>query len=132
MQRAVSRPAKFRFIGIYSLIAVTVTLGIAFIFISRAPVAPLPTPTSAPNAYRDVTNIAQGDAGDCYFLAALLTVAATSPETVLNMARDNADGGYTVSASSYLTMPTHCSAGDFLQPSRSGGRSGGRQIDAEV
>ena len=29
-----------------------------------------------PDISGDLTNIAQGDAGDCYFLAALMTVAA--------------------------------------------------------
>lgn len=50
-----------------------------------------------PNISGNLTNIKQGDAGDCYFLAALMTVAAQSPETILNMVRDNGDGTYTIS-----------------------------------
>ena len=50
-----------------------------------------------PNISGDLTNIEQGDAGDCYFLAALLTVAARAPETILNMVHDNGNGTYTVS-----------------------------------
>ncbi|MET1065156.1 MAG: C2 family cysteine protease, partial [Arthrobacter sp.] len=50
-----------------------------------------------PNISGDLTNIKQGDAGDCYFLAALMTVAARSPETILNMVHDNGDGTYTIS-----------------------------------
>ncbi|WP_167467935.1 C2 family cysteine protease [Arthrobacter oryzae] len=50
-----------------------------------------------PNISGDLTNIAQGDTGDCYFLAALMTVAARSPETVLKMVHDNGNGTYTIS-----------------------------------
>ena len=50
-----------------------------------------------PDISGNLTNIAQGDTGDCYFLAALLTVAARAPETILNMVHDNGDGTYTVS-----------------------------------
>jgi hypothetical protein len=50
-----------------------------------------------PDISGDLTNIKQGDAGDCYFLAALMTVAARSPETVLNMVHDNGDGTYNIS-----------------------------------
>lgn len=50
-----------------------------------------------PNISGDLTNIKQGDTGDCYFLAALLTVAARSPDTVLNMVHDNGNGTYTIS-----------------------------------
>ncbi|WP_090955977.1 C2 family cysteine protease [Arthrobacter sp. ov118] len=50
-----------------------------------------------PNISGDLTNIVQGDAGDCYFLAALMTVAAREPETIMNMVRDNGDGTYTIS-----------------------------------
>lgn len=45
----------------------------------------------------DLTNIEQGDVGDCYFLAALLTVAARAPDTIVNMVHDNGNGTYTVS-----------------------------------
>ena len=120
---------RFRAIGIYSLSAVIVLLGIAF-FISRTAVEPGTTPNPVasgpsvsnpsvsgratyqqvpnqvlfaldsagnPDIAGDLTNIKQGDAGDCYFLAALMTVAARSPETVQNMVQDNGDGTYTVS-----------------------------------
>ena len=126
MKRPASRQAKFRTIGIWSLAAAVVIVGITLIFVSHAPVAPiLPgaagPPGSNPSAkgatYQkvpnqvlfaldsagnpdisgDLTNIEQGDAGDCYFLAALLTVAARSPETILNMVHDNGNGTYTVS-----------------------------------
>ena len=50
-----------------------------------------------PNISGDLTNIVQGDAGDCYFLAALMTVAAREPETIVNMVHDNGDGTYTIS-----------------------------------
>ena len=50
-----------------------------------------------PDISGNLTNIAQGDTGDCYFLAALLTVAARAPGTILNMVHDNGDGTYTVS-----------------------------------
>ncbi|CAH0143808.1 hypothetical protein SRABI26_00535 [Arthrobacter sp. Bi26] len=132
MQRAVSRPAKFRALIISSLIAVVVIFGIAFVSISRSTVAPFSGPApipgqsgrpvsnpaatgratfqkvpnrvlfaldsaGQPDISEDLDNIKQGDAGDCYFLAALMTVAARSPETVLNMVHDNADGTYTIS-----------------------------------
>jgi len=129
MKRAAFGSAKFRSIGILSLIAVVVILGIALIFIYRATVAQNPSsapeasaPAGAnpavsratyqkvpnqvlfaldsagkPNISGDLTNIAQGDAGDCYFLAALMTVAAREPDTILNMVDDNGDGTYTVS-----------------------------------
>jgi len=129
MKRAAFGSAKFRSIGILSLIAVVVILGIALIFIYRATVAQNPSsapeasaPAGAnpavsratyqkvpnqvlfaldsagkPNISGDLTNIAQGDAGDCYFLAALMTVAAREPDTILNMVHDNGDGTYTVS-----------------------------------
>jgi hypothetical protein len=132
MERAVSRPGKYRAIVISSLIAVVLILGIAFIFISRSTVAPYSGPPTTPGASGapvsnpavsgkatfkkvpnqvlfafdsagrpdisgDLTNIQQGDAGDCYFLAALMTVAARSPETVLNMVHDNGNGTYTIS-----------------------------------
>lgn len=142
MKRAVSRPARLRAIGIYSLIALIVVVGLALILKSRstltpdsaltAPIpgtgAPTPTPGASglpannptvsgratyqqvpnqvlfaldsagkPNISGDLTNIAQGDTGDCYFLAALMTVAARSPETVLKMVHDNGNGTYTIS-----------------------------------
>ncbi|HSN37514.1 MAG TPA: C2 family cysteine protease [Arthrobacter sp.] len=50
-----------------------------------------------PDISGDLTNIKQGDTGDCYFLAALLTVAARAPDTVQNMIQDNGNGTYTVS-----------------------------------
>ena len=130
MKRAVSGPVRVRTIGIYSLIAVIVVLGIT-LFISQRAVTPIPGTASAPAAsvppvsnpsvrgatYRkvpnqvlfaldsagnpdisgDLANIAQGDVGDCYFLAALLTVAARAPDTILNMIHDNGNGTYTVS-----------------------------------
>jgi hypothetical protein len=118
--------ARIRAMVTYSLIAMIVILGIAYIFISRSTVAPLPgvsgpsannpkvsgravyqkVPNQVlfaldgagkPNISGDLTNIKQGDAGDCYFLAALMTVAARSPETVLNMVHDNGNGTYTIS-----------------------------------
>ncbi|WP_277527041.1 C2 family cysteine protease [Arthrobacter sp. ES3-54] len=117
--------AKFQTIVICSLIAVIVILGIAYLFISRSNVSPIPgasgpqgnNPTVSgratyqkvpnqvlfahdsagkPNISGDLTNIKQGDAGDCYFLAALMTVAARSPETILNMVHDNGNGTYTI------------------------------------
>jgi hypothetical protein len=118
--------ARIRAMVTYSLIAMIVILGIAYIFISRSTVAPLPGASGPsannpkvsgravyqkvpnqvlfaldgagkPNISGDLTNIKQGDAGDCYFLAALMTVAARSPETVLNMVHDNGNGTYTIS-----------------------------------
>ncbi|MEC5191488.1 hypothetical protein RCH17_001878 [Arthrobacter sp. MP_M7] len=50
-----------------------------------------------PDISGNLTNIAQGKVGDCYFLAALLTVAARAPETISNMVHDNGNGTYTVS-----------------------------------
>ena len=126
MQRPASMSAKFRAIVTYSLIAVIVILGVGYIFVSRSTVTPLPgasgpsgnNPTVSgratyqkvpnqvlfavdsagkPNISGDLTNIKQGDAGDCYFLAALMTVAARSPETILNMVHDNGNGTYTIS-----------------------------------
>lgn len=43
----------------------------------------------------NLTNIRQGDAGDCYFLASLMAVAKSSPETIKALVRDNGDGTYT-------------------------------------
>lgn len=40
------------------------------------------------------SNIRQGKAGDCYFLAALMAVAHSSPETILSIVRDMGDGTY--------------------------------------
>jgi Calpain family cysteine protease len=131
MKRAAFRSAKFRTIGIYSLIAVLVIVGITLILIPRTAFMPFQNPASTPGASAspgsnpsvkgatfqkvpnqvlfaldgagkpnisgDLTNIAQGDTGDCYFLAALLTVAARSPDTILNMVHDNGDGTYTIS-----------------------------------
>src|SRR5262249_9892725 len=42
------------------------------------------------------TDIHQGLAGDCYFLAAVSTVAHQSPGTIKNMFIDNGDGTYTI------------------------------------
>ena len=56
-----------------------------------------------PDISGDLKNIKQGDAGDCYFLAALMTVAARSPETVLNMVHDNGDGTYTIHSTASMT-----------------------------
>lgn len=50
-----------------------------------------------PDISGNLTNISQGDTGDCYFLAALMTVAARAPETILNMVHDNGNGTYTIS-----------------------------------
>lgn len=40
--------------------------------------------------------IRQGNIGNCYFLAALASVAATNPQAIKNMIKDNGDGTYTV------------------------------------
>lgn len=40
--------------------------------------------------------IRQGTLGNCYFLAALASVAATDPESIQKMIKDNKDGTYTV------------------------------------
>ena len=125
MERAVSRPAKFRAAVIFSVIAVMVILGIAWIVNTRPPVTPPPGASGAPvsnpsvsgratfqkvpnqvlfalddsgnpDVSGDLTNIKQGDAGDCYFLAALMTVASRAPATVVNMVHDNGNGTYTV------------------------------------
>lgn len=40
--------------------------------------------------------IQQGTIGNCYFQAALLSVAASKPATILSMIHDNKDGSYTV------------------------------------
>lgn len=131
MKRTVSRQANYRAIGIYSLIALLIIVGIVSPFNSRATFLPAPNPTSGadgsvppvssptakgadfqnipnqvlfaldsagkPDISGDLTNIAQGTSGDCYFLAALLTVAARAPDTILNMVHDNGNGTYTVS-----------------------------------
>ena len=126
MQRAESMSAKFRTIVTCSLIALIVILGIAYIWIYRTTVTPILGPSGLPesnptvsgratyqrvpdqvlfaldsagkpNISGDLTNIAQGDTGDCYFLAALMTVAARSPETILNMVHDNGNGTYSIS-----------------------------------
>ena len=118
--------AKFRSTVSYSLIVLIVILGIAYIWMYRTTATPILGPTGLPgsdpvvsgratyqsvpdqvlfardsagkpNISGDLTNIAQGDTGDCYFLAALLTVAAKAPDTILNMVHDNGDGTYTVS-----------------------------------
>ena len=127
MERAVSRPARFRAAVIFSAIAVVVILGIAWIVNTRSTVPPPPPGASGapvsnpsvsgratfqkvpnqvlfalddsgkPDLSGDLTNIKQGDAGDCYFLAALMTVASRAPATVLNMVHDNGNGTYTIS-----------------------------------
>lgn len=131
MKRTLSRQAKYRAIGIYSLITLLVIVGIMSLFNSQATFLPAPNATSAaggsvppvsnpaakgadfqnvpnqvlfaldgagkPNISGDLTNVEQGDTGDCYFLAALLTVAARTPDTIANMVHDNGNGTYTVS-----------------------------------
>ncbi|MCI9869445.1 C2 family cysteine protease [Arthrobacter humicola] len=126
MERAGSRPAKIRAAVIFSVVAVMVILGIAWIVTTRSPVTPPPGASGAPvsnpsvsgratfqkvpnqvlfalddsgnpDLSGDLTNIKQGDAGDCYFLAALMTVASRAPATVLNMVHDNGNGTYTIS-----------------------------------
>jgi hypothetical protein len=125
MERAVSRP-KFRAVVIFSVVAVMVILGIAWVVSTRSTVTPPPGASGAPagnpsvsgranyqkvpnqvlfaldnsgnpDVSGDLTNIKQGDAGDCYFLAALMTVASRAPAAVLNMVHDNGDGTYTIS-----------------------------------
>jgi hypothetical protein len=41
-------------------------------------------------------DVAQGGIGNCYFLAALATIAAQCPATIQDMIKDNGDGTYTV------------------------------------
>jgi hypothetical protein len=125
MERAVSRP-KFRAVVIFSVVAVMVILGIAWVVSTRSTVTPPSGASGAPasnpsvsgratyqkvpnqvlfaldnsgnpDVSGDLTNIKQGDAGDCYFLAALMTVASRAPAAVLNMVHDNGDGTYTIS-----------------------------------
>jgi hypothetical protein len=131
MKRVVSRQAKYRAIGICSLVTVLVIGGITSLFGSGAQFLLAPSGTSAaggsvpavssptvkgatfrkvpnqvlfaldsagkPVISGDLKNISQGDTGDCYFLAALLTVAARAPDTIVNMVHDNGNGTYTVS-----------------------------------
>lgn len=42
------------------------------------------------------TDVAQGEAGNCYFLATLAAVAAKNPDHIRDMIRDNGDGTYDV------------------------------------
>lgn len=127
MKRAAFVTSKFWAIAVPSLIAVAVILGLGLVFLYRATVTPnpgsaasappgsnpsagratyqsvpdqvlfAPNPDGTPNISGDLANISQGDAGDCYFLAALMTVAAREPDTVQNMVHDNGNGTYTVS-----------------------------------
>ena len=55
------------------------------------------------------TDVAQGDVGNCGFMAALASVAKTSPQFISNMFVDNGDGTYTVrfyngSTPAYVTV----------------------------
>lgn len=43
-----------------------------------------------------ITDIQQGDLGDCYFLSALATTVSHDPAAIQNMFTDNGDGTYTV------------------------------------
>jgi hypothetical protein len=122
MKRAASRQAKYQTVAIYSFIAVAAIVGIT-LFVTYQTIPPTASTPSGdnpsvhgatfqkvpnqvlfaldsagqPNISGDLKNIEQGDAGDCYFLAALLTVAARQPSTILNMVHDNGNGTYTIS-----------------------------------
>ena len=69
--------------------------------------ADVPTVTSASFTYRDSTgnlfngtpsrnDAKQGQVGDCYFIASLVSIADENPNAVRNMFIDNFDGTYTV------------------------------------
>jgi hypothetical protein len=127
MKRAAFKSTKFWAIGIPALIAVTVILGIGLVVLYRTTISSSPGPAGSappgsnpsagratyqsvpdqvlfasnpdgtPNISGDLANISQGDAGDCYFLAALMTVAAREPDTIQNLVHANGDGTYTMS-----------------------------------
>lgn len=44
----------------------------------------------------DISDVRQGDVGDCYFLAVLAAIARLRPEFIKGMVKDNGDGTYTV------------------------------------
>ncbi|BAU12114.1 unknown protein [Leptolyngbya sp. NIES-3755] len=46
--------------------------------------------------YPSITDVEQGDLGDCFFLTALATTAAHNPAAIQNMFIDNGDGTFTV------------------------------------
>src|SRR5262249_3430423 len=52
---------------------------------------------------QDASN--QGQVGDCYFLAAMDSMAATNPQGVKDMIKDNKDGSYTVTFPSDTKNP---------------------------
>lgn len=69
--------------------------------------ADVPTVTNASFTYRDSTgnlfngspsrnDAKQGQVGDCYFIASLVSIADKNPDAVRNMFIDNFDGTYTV------------------------------------
>lgn len=69
---------------------------------------PAPMKADAPVQYRDVIggrlfvdglsfdDVVQGGAGDCYFLSAVMSVAATTPDVLREAISENGDGTYTV------------------------------------
>jgi hypothetical protein len=49
----------------------------------------------------DITDVRQGQLGDCYFLAILAAIARAKPDFIKNMVKDNGNGTYTVTFHTY-------------------------------
>ena len=52
-------------------------------------------PDGQPDIRGDLTNIHQGSAGDCYFLSSLMALANRSPEAIMALVHESANGTYT-------------------------------------
>ena len=99
-----------RIIRTAMVLGTIVSLGAPYVVLAGEPVNSLYSNPSDPLTSIVPDAVHQGQIGDCYFLAAVGSLASINPQAILNMIKDNGDGTYTVTFAGASDEPITVSA----------------------